>query len=163
MRSIEPFTIPSFVMTSSSALASTSTRALPIATTSVVGASLTRQSSLGPAAGRARPGANRAGATAVAPRPPMRSLRHGLPGAQRDGDTRGRVGRGRPRRQAVVVDRAQAATLGRGAAVQRRALHERAAERLDDRAEHHVVSLLTVARARRPGDVLVHQGAAEVV
>src|SRR4051812_3582449 len=137
MRSIDPFTIPSFVRSASSACVSTSTSALPMATTSVAGPALTWSA----------------------------SLRHGLPRAELDGDTggpAGRSGRG-PGREAVVVDRPQPATDGGGAAVERGALHERAAERLDDRPEHHVVGFLAVARTRGTRDVLVHQGAAEVV
>ena len=57
----------------------------------------------------------------------------------------------------------QPAADGLRAAVERRALRERAAERLDDRAELRLVELLAVARAGGAGDVLVHQRAAEVV
>src|SRR6476661_10945057 len=112
MRSIDPFTMPSSVRSASSACASTSTSALPMATTSVAGPAFTWSA----------------------------SLRHGLPGAELDRDAGGCAGRGRgrPGREAVVVDRAQPATDGGGAAVERAALHERAPERLDDRPEHHV-------------------------
>src|SRR6478609_1405113 len=137
MRSIEPFTMPSSVRSASSAWVSTSTSALPMATTSVAGPALTLSA----------------------------SLRHGLPGAELDGDTGGCTGGGRggTRREAVVVDRPEPATDGGGAAVERGALHERTAERLDDRTEHHVVGLLAVTRTGGARDVLVHQGAAEVV
>ena len=82
--------------------------------------------------------------------------------------SRGRSAAGRaPRPRPVGVDRlgrrAQAAADGRGAAVERGALLERAAERLDDRAELGLVELLAVARAGGARDVLVHQRAAEVV
>src|SRR5690348_5514141 len=105
MRSIDPFTMPSSARSASSAWVSTSTSALPMATTSVAGPAFTC----------------------------CASLRHGLPGAERDGDAGGCAGRGRPGREAVVVDRPEPAADGGGAAVERGALHERTAERLDDR------------------------------
>src|SRR3954469_1965049 len=128
MRSIDPLTMPSSLRSASSAWVSTSTSALPMATTSVAGVPLT----------------------------PRSSLRHGLPGAELDGDPGGSAGRGSgdPRRESVVVDRREPATDGGGAAVERGALDERAAERLDDRPEHHVVGLLPVARTGGTRDVL---------
>src|SRR3954468_23025031 len=96
MRSIDPLTMPSSLRSASSAWVSTSTSALPMATTSVAGVPLT----------------------------PRSSLRHGLPGAKLDGDPGGRAGRssGGPRRESVVVDRPEPATDGGGAAVERGAL-----------------------------------------
>ena len=63
----------------------------------------------------------------------------------------------------MVFEGPQPAADGLRAAVERGALHERAPDRLDDGADLRLVELLTVARARRSRDVLVHQRAAEVV
>src|SRR5437762_1828378 len=60
----------------------------------------------------------------------------------------------------MLLDRAQASSGGLRAAVERRALCERAADRLDDRSERGLVELLAVARAGGTRDVLVHQGSA---
>ena len=59
--------------------------------------------------------------------------------------------------------RPQPAAHGGGAPVERGALLERPAERVDDGVEVVVVELLAVAGAGGAGDVLVHQRAAEVV
>ena len=58
---------------------------------------------------------------------------------------------------------AQPAPDRRDPAVERRALLERAVERVDDGVEVGVVHLLAVLGAHGPRDVLVHEGAAEVV
>src|SRR3954470_971631 len=63
----------------------------------------------------------------------------------------------------MFLDRPEPSPGGLRTAIQRRALRERTAERFDDRTELRLVKLLAVARARGAGDVLVHQGAAEIV
>src|SRR5205823_10311139 len=63
----------------------------------------------------------------------------------------------------VILGRAQPPADGLGTPVQRRALHEPATERFDDRAQLGLVELLAVARTGGAGDVLVHQGPTEVV
>src|SRR3954452_19045518 len=126
-----PAVRPWTVMNSCVSWLSTSTRALPMATTSSL---LMMRRSRG-AALRAHEGHRRA-------------LR------ERGGDAVALEHLGR---------RAQTASLGLDAAVERGALFEWAAERLDDRVQLGLVELLPVARASGARDVLVHQRAAEVV
>src|SRR5262249_44212335 len=117
------------------------------------------------APGRSAPAPLRAGI------PGSRTLRSCLPAraahaAQRDRYAllhRAGRGGGEPVRLERLGGGPQPAPPGTGAAVERGALLERATERLDDGAQLGLVELLPVAGARGARDVLVHEGAAEVV